>query len=159
MVYKARNSDLNKLKLTIKCNRVDAARKLIDNLDNDLDQEMMNSLLELSLIENRPDFVEMLLEKQINVKSFLTERRSYFMYNSPMLKIENEKPPLFQILNLNQTDYITHKHIKDIVTNLSSDLIDCNFLIDDTEFLGDYEVKILFESFMVNLVKFLLRDF
>ena len=42
----------------------------------------LENLMELALIENKPNFVELLLENGLNLKSFLTQRRLIFLYNS-----------------------------------------------------------------------------
>jgi hypothetical protein len=42
----------------------------------------LDNLMELALIENKPNFVELLLENGLNIKSFLTERRIMFLFNT-----------------------------------------------------------------------------
>jgi len=70
------------LKLSIKWNRIDVARKIFEIPELEIDSKKMQYLLELALIENRPEFVELFFENQVNVRDFLTMRRFYFLYNS-----------------------------------------------------------------------------
>jgi hypothetical protein len=44
--------------------------------------EELNILMEMALVQNKPEFVELLLENGLNLKSFLTIRRLCFLYNS-----------------------------------------------------------------------------
>jgi hypothetical protein len=53
--------------------------------------------MEMALIQNKPEFVELLLENGLNLKSFLTVRRLYFLYNSTKIKSDAKKAPLFQL--------------------------------------------------------------
>ena len=47
----------------------------------------LENLMELALLENKPNFVELLLENGVNINSFLTKRRLMFLYNSLKVKI------------------------------------------------------------------------
>ena len=38
--------------------------------------------MELALVKNKPDFVDLLIEKKIDLTGFLTEKRLLFLYNS-----------------------------------------------------------------------------
>ena len=69
------------LKLAISWNRIDIARELIFTGDESFRPGELNNLLELALILNKPDFVELLLENNINIVEFLTCRRLYYLYN------------------------------------------------------------------------------
>jgi hypothetical protein len=44
--------------------------------------------MEMALIQNKPKFVELLLENGLNLKSFLTIKRLYFLYNSHKVIID-----------------------------------------------------------------------
>ncbi len=46
----------------------------------------LENLMELALLENKPNFVELLLENGVNINSFLTKRRLMFLYNSLKVK-------------------------------------------------------------------------
>lgn len=70
------------LKLSIKWNRIDVARKIFEIPELEIDSKKLQYLLELALIENRPEFIELFFENQVNVRDFLTMRRFYFLYNS-----------------------------------------------------------------------------
>ena len=69
--------------LALKWNRIDMAMK------NELfsgeyrpSQAELSKLLEIALIENKPEFVKLLLENGTNLKTFLTYGRLYYLYNS-----------------------------------------------------------------------------
>jgi hypothetical protein len=42
--------------------------------------------MELAIIENKPDFVELFIENNIDLTAFLTQRRLLFIYNSNKVK-------------------------------------------------------------------------
>lgn len=42
----------------------------------------LNTLMEMALLQNKPKFVELLLENGANLRSFLTIKRLLFLYNS-----------------------------------------------------------------------------
>ena len=42
----------------------------------------MFKLLEIALIDNKPEFVKLFIENGINLDSFLTYGRLYYLYNS-----------------------------------------------------------------------------
>jgi hypothetical protein len=44
--------------------------------------ELFN-LLEIALIDDRPNFVQLLIENGANLSDFLTFKRLYFLYNLP----------------------------------------------------------------------------
>ena len=69
------------LKLAISWNRIDIARELIFTGDESIKPDELNNLLEMALILNKPDFVELLLENNVNIVEFLTCRRLYYLYN------------------------------------------------------------------------------
>ena len=37
--------------------------------------------MELAIIENKPDFVDLLIENNIDLRKFLSQRRLLFLYN------------------------------------------------------------------------------
>jgi len=45
--------------------------------------------MEIALLENKPNFIELLLEIGANINSFLTKRRLMFLYNS--IKVSFQK--------------------------------------------------------------------
>ena len=42
--------------------------------------------MELAIIENKPDFVELFIDNNIDLLAFLTHRRLLFFYNSNKVK-------------------------------------------------------------------------
>ena len=70
------------LKLAIQWNRHDIAKTDIFTGEENFEPNQLANLMEIALIENKPQFVELLLENGLNIKSFLTYRRMSFLYNS-----------------------------------------------------------------------------
>lgn len=68
--------------MALKWNRIDIAKSEILTGEDAFKNDELNTLMELALIEDRPEFVEILLENRINLYSFLTYKRLYFLYNS-----------------------------------------------------------------------------
>ena len=125
------------------------------NLEKEIDPDKMQYLLELSLIENRPEFVELLFENRVNLKTFLTQRRLYFMYNSSKVQNKSKKSPLYQILRVKRLIardstmdlkyLITFRRLKEIISEVSS------HLIENSCFPIDYATKDEFlDLFLVN---------
>ncbi len=79
------------LKLALQWNRDDIARSEIFNGDEEFKTSELNNLMEFALLENRPKFVELLLENGVNLKSFLTIKRLLFLYNSHKVFIGDYK--------------------------------------------------------------------
>lgn len=70
------------LKLALQWNRVDIAKTDIFTGEEEFTDKQKTHLLEMALTYNMPDFVELMLESGVDLKSFLTKRRLYFLYNS-----------------------------------------------------------------------------
>ena len=51
------------------------------------DRNELFSLMEIALVENKDDFVELLIQKNIDLNGFLTERQLLFLYNSNKVKL------------------------------------------------------------------------
>jgi ankyrin repeat protein len=73
------------LKLALLWNRVDIAKTDIFTGEEEFTDKQKSNLLEMALVYNKPDFVELLLESGVDLKSFLTRRRLYFLYNSSIV--------------------------------------------------------------------------
>ena len=67
--------------MTIKWNKIEICRKYIFNGREKIKSEELFSLLELALIENRPDFIELFIENNVDMNAFLTEKQLLFLYN------------------------------------------------------------------------------
>jgi hypothetical protein len=63
-------------------NRDDIAKTDIFTGEEDFKPYQLSNLMELALIQNKPRFVELILENGLNLKSFLTTRRLIYLYNS-----------------------------------------------------------------------------
>ena len=70
------------LKLALKWNRIDLAKTYIFTGEEEFEPEQLANLMEMALIQNKPEFVELLLENGVDLKSFLKKRRLYYLYNS-----------------------------------------------------------------------------
>ncbi len=62
--------------------RIDIAKTDIITDEFFLQPSQLAKLLELALVENKPDFVELILQNGANLDAFLTYGRLYYLYNS-----------------------------------------------------------------------------
>lgn len=69
------------MKLTLQWNSILFARNIF-NGEEYLNQHQQNHLLEIAIIENKPEFVELLIENGTNIENFLSYGRLYYFYNS-----------------------------------------------------------------------------
>lgn len=74
------------LKLALQWNRDDIAKTYIFTGEEDIRSNQLSHLMEMALLQNKPKFVELLLENGLNLKSFLTVRRLLFLYNCQKVK-------------------------------------------------------------------------
>lgn len=77
-----KNKYYENLKLALQWNRNDIAKTDIFTGEEEFQSYQLANLMEMALIQNKPEFVELLLENGLNLKSFLTVRRLCFLYNS-----------------------------------------------------------------------------
>lgn len=70
------------MKLALQWNRDDIAKSDIFTGEEEFKSHQLANLMEMALLQNKPRFVELLLENGLNLKSFLTIRRLCFLYNS-----------------------------------------------------------------------------
>ena len=77
-----KNQYYENLKLAINWNRFDIAESDIFTGKEEFKPNQLENLMEIALIKNKPNFVQLLLENGVNIKSFLTYRRMIFLYNS-----------------------------------------------------------------------------
>ena len=78
-------------------NRVDIARNEIFTDDIKINKEQLHYLMEKALIQNKPEFVELLLDHGVDIESFLTLGRLYYLYNSKELHTLARKSPLIKL--------------------------------------------------------------
>ena len=69
--------------------RIDLCRICVFNGEENFDRSELFSLMEIALIENKAEFVELLIEKNIDLNGFLTERQLLFLYNSNQVKTQS----------------------------------------------------------------------
>ena len=68
----------------MKWNLLEVAKNEIFTGDEAFKKNDLNNLLEMALIEDRPNFVQLLIENdQMSLSEFLTYKRLYFLYNLP----------------------------------------------------------------------------
>jgi hypothetical protein len=79
------------LKLALHWNRDDIAKDEIFTGEEDFTSHQLNRLMELALLDNKPKFVELLLENGLNLKDFLTVKRLLFLYNSNKVCFDRNK--------------------------------------------------------------------
>jgi transient receptor potential cation channel subfamily M protein 3 len=62
-------------------NRDDVAKEYIFTGEEEFNDKELETLMEIALLENKPKFVEMLLENGLSLKDFLTSSRLISFYN------------------------------------------------------------------------------
>lgn len=82
-----KNSSFDILKLALQWNRLDIVVKndIFSSVNESLEPNQLEKLLEIALIEDKPDFVRLLLDNGTNLTNFLTYGRFYYLYNSKMV--------------------------------------------------------------------------
>lgn len=68
--------------MALQWDRIDIAKTDIFNGEEYLSPNQLCKLFEMALVENKPDFVELILQNGVNLDSFLTYGRLYYLYNS-----------------------------------------------------------------------------
>ena len=84
-----RNYD--KLKLTLEWNRVDLAKSDIFTGEEEFSNENKNDLFEMALVQDRPLFLEIILETGFDLKSFLTYNRLLSLYQNEEVNFDLDK--------------------------------------------------------------------
>jgi hypothetical protein len=83
---KARAEPKSQLKLALKWNRVDIARNYIFKQDIIWQAGELDDIMYVAINEDKVDFVELLLENNFNLRSFLTSRCLLKLYNEVWFK-------------------------------------------------------------------------
>ena len=91
-----KNQHYENLKLALQWNRCDIAKNYIFTGEEEFKPNQLANLMELALLQDRPEFVELLLENGLNLKSFVLTRRLYFLYNSHKVQADGKHAPLLQ---------------------------------------------------------------
>ena len=105
-------------------NRSDIAKTDIFTGEEEFKPYQLANLMEMALIQNKPEFVELLLENGLNLKSFLTVIRLCFLYNSNKVSLI--------YLNINAEFcfiyffiFFFHTHFRYKVTHVNSHCFNC----------------------------------
>ncbi len=77
-----KNEFYENFKLSLKWNRSDIAKTEILTGEENFEMHQLTNLMEMAISENKPDFIDILLENRVNLYSFLTYKRLYYFYNS-----------------------------------------------------------------------------
>jgi hypothetical protein len=75
------NEYYENLKLSMYWNRDDVAKEYIFTGEEEFKERELETLMEIALLENKPKFVEILLENGLNLNRFLSDRRLNAFYN------------------------------------------------------------------------------
>jgi hypothetical protein len=70
------------LQLALRWNRCDIAKEHILTGEQEFKSYQLMNLMETALLHNNHDFVKLFLENGLNLKTFLTKKRLYFLYNA-----------------------------------------------------------------------------
>lgn len=143
------------LKLAIKWNRCDIAKSEI-NL-SEINIAKLQTLFEMAIAENKCEFVELFFENGISLKSFLTVRRLYFLYNSSKIQRAEKKAPLYQLLKKEKIPKkfnIEFETIRKLCAKLNSDIVEVKFLQKDKKSPLDK-----FKSFLETIIDCDTSDF
>ncbi len=143
--------------MAIKWNQIDIAKSHIFNGEEDLKTYQLFSLMELAIVENKPDFVELLIENNIDLTAFLTERRLLFLYNSNKVQKDARKAPIYQLLKsqFNLTNdrkklIITYKLVEKFCRDIGLEYIELNFMPSNVHADEEREKNITW--FLVRLI-------
>ena len=85
--------------------------------------------MEVALAKNAPNFVKLLLENGVNIKSFLTQKRLTFLYNSYKIRYAAKKSALFQLFT---EKYFVKKELSMITLGGIRDFLE-DYLFEDFE--------------------------
>ncbi len=91
-----KNQHYENLKLALQWNRSDIAKNYIFTGEEEFHADQLANLMEMALLQNKPEFVMLLLQNGLNLNSFLTVKRLYFLYNSHRAQTDVKRAPLFQ---------------------------------------------------------------
>lgn len=131
-------------------NRVDIAKADIFNGEESFSSDQLSKILELALVENRPEFVELLLQNGADLNCFLTYDRLYYLYNSYGVLADSKKAPIFEIYKMkyncnSEKIFITFKRLKHILRQLTIEDMKFKFLPKDLNDIKEDDEEIEFE--------------
>lgn len=79
------------MKLALQWNRSDIAKTDIFTGEEDFRQNQLAKLMEIALIQNKHEFVELMLENGLNLKTFLTVKRLVVLFNSQKVSLKHRQ--------------------------------------------------------------------
>ena len=85
LIARNQESKFNNLKLALLFNRIDIVQTDIFSGDQDFKLDQKIELLELALVQNNPEFIEMILETAVDLSTFLNKKRLYYLYNAKIV--------------------------------------------------------------------------
>jgi hypothetical protein len=134
-------------------NRTDIAKNYIFTGEEEFKPYQLHNLMEMALIQNKSEFVELLLENGLNLKSFLITRRLCFLYNCQKIEKDIKRAPLFQGFKKRyKNQYSEHSKKAKIITFDSLIKLLKDYLFEDFEpnFLPKDHTNIkLIEQFLI----------
>ena len=86
-----KNQYFENLKLALQWNRDDIAKTYIFTGEEEFKPRQLAILMEMALVQNKPNFVELLLDNGLDIKSFLTVKRLIYLYNSQKVHLRVHK--------------------------------------------------------------------
>ncbi len=125
----ASQNSFKNLELSLKWNLIDIANKDIYNGNLHFEETQLSQLFEMALIDDRPDFVRLFIENEIDINRFLTYKRLYFLYNLPGKVTKSVKAPFSSIYRINKnTNSKIYFTFDDVETFLKSLIRDVSFV-------------------------------
>jgi hypothetical protein len=76
-----KDDNYENLKLALKWNQIEVARTNIFTGLESFKENQLFDLLEIAIIENKPDFVELFIENNVDLVEFLKRKRLLFLFN------------------------------------------------------------------------------
>lgn len=113
----------------------------------------------MALIENKPDFVELLLQNGADLNLFLTFGRLYYLYNSATILQDSKRAPLFEIYKLkyncsSDKIFINFKKLRNFLRQFTIEDMKMRFIPKDLLVISDEEndVEAEIKTFLVCLL-------
>lgn len=83
-----KNEYYENLKFALKWNRCDIAKTSILTGEEKFNAIELDDLMKQAFIDNKPDFIELLLENGVIIENFLTNSRLFSLYNTNKVKFD-----------------------------------------------------------------------
>ncbi|CAF1036957.1 unnamed protein product [Brachionus calyciflorus] len=131
------------LRLATQWNRIDIAKNNILIGEEEFTSDQLSKLLEIALIDNKPEFVQLFLENGANLNNFLTNGRLYYLYNSESIHEEFKRTPIFYVFRdifglKNSNFFISFKKLRTFFKQ---------YIFEDSDFkFFPFDIDLLFET-------------